>query len=292
MNSILETEKVETFAEDYSEKDEINPENYEYHSKKRDNNVWTQKLKRRFKENSMGVKGCPNKWNQFHTCTVWCVEKWGEGLQKPSKAYRERFSRLVERYPLPKNGNWVTVWDSGCESFYFWNKADDTVSWLPPKHPKAVIGQSAASLRSEKEKPDLEPSFEEESIPLPSKSPPREEERYTSQAPIHKKNKSRDLEKILRTKKGRKQFYENSDVIDPMDPASYGECGKGRWSTGLVSERKTAADSTLSGSYQQRPYPSPGDVLRANKSDKNELQNEDSDDDEESSSSKKPKYDD
>lgn len=237
----------------------------------------------------MGVKGCPNKWNQFHTCTVWCVERWGEGLAKPSKAYRERFGRLLERYPLPKNV--VTVWDSGCESFYFWNRTDDTVSWLPPKHPKATIGQSAASLRSEKEKPDMEPTFEDEAIPLPSKSPPREEEKYLS-APVHKKTKSRDLEKILRTRKGRKQFYENSDVIDPMDPASYGECGKGRWSTGLVNDRKTGADTTVSsGLYQQRPYPSPGDVLRANKSTKDD-NNRDSEDDEDSTFSKKPKYDD
>lgn len=58
----------ETFAEDYSEKDDqsINPDSYEYQSSKRDDNVWTEKLKRRFKETTRGVKGCPNKWNVHH----------------------------------------------------------------------------------------------------------------------------------------------------------------------------------------------------------------------------------
>lgn len=282
---------METFAEDYSE--EINPENYEYHSKKRgDSNVWTQKLKRRFKENSMGVKGCPNKYIVHHICTVYCLERWGEGLQKPTKSYRDRFNRLLERYPLPKN--WVHVWDAGCESFYFWNQSDDTVSWLPPKHPKAIIGPSAATLRGEREKPDNEPTIEDEMIPPLNKSPPREEHKYQAPAPTQKKTKTRDLEKILRTKKGRRQFYENSDVIDPMDPASYGECGKGRWSTGLVTEQKTGADTTVSsGLYQQRPYPSPGDVLRANKKvakDKN-VDDENDSEDENDSPAKKSKYD-
>lgn len=261
---LVEAEKVETFAEDYSE--EINPENYEYHSKKRDNNVWTQKLKRRFKENSMGVKGCPNKYNVHHICTVYCLERWGEGLQRPPKAYRDRFNRLIERYPLPKN--WVHVWDSGCESFYFWNQSTDEVSWLPPKHPKASIGPSAATLRGEREKPE-EMQVDEEAIPLPSKSPPREEDKYQAPAPAAKKTKTRDLEKILRTKKGRRQFYENSDVIDPMDPASYGECGKGRWSAGLDNDENTGVDTTVgSGLYQQRPYPAPGEVMKANKNKK------------------------
>lgn len=59
---------METFAEDYSEKDDsINPENYEYQSRKRDDNIWSAKVKRRFKENAKGVRGCPNKWNVFHS---------------------------------------------------------------------------------------------------------------------------------------------------------------------------------------------------------------------------------
>lgn len=201
-----------------------------------------------------------------HVCTVFCLERWGQGAEKPSKSYKERFQRLLEKYPLPKKGNWVYIWDAGCEAYYFWNKDDNLVSWLPPSHKKAVVGKSAAILRSEKDRIDMD-SFDDPEpavlmAPPASRSPPPNEDRY-QKPPATKKTKSRDLEKILRTKKGRRQFYENSDVIDPMDPASYGDCGKGRWSSGLATEEKSA-DSTASGPlYQMRPYPSPGDVLRA-----------------------------
>jgi hypothetical protein len=64
---ILEPE--ETFAEDYSEKDDqsVNPDSYEYQSNKRGDNIWMEKVKRRFKETTKGVKGCPNKWNVHHS---------------------------------------------------------------------------------------------------------------------------------------------------------------------------------------------------------------------------------
>lgn len=248
--------------ENHDDDQEVNPENYEYKGRKRDDNVWMEKVKRRFKENTNGCKGCPNKWNVFHICTVFCLERWGNGIDKPTKKYKDRFQRLLERYPLPKKGNWVYIWDSGCEAYYFWNKSDNLVSWLPPKHPKAVVGKSASNIRSEKDRPDMEAIDEPEIPQLMSqpqgRSPPQQpqiEERY--QKPLAtKKNKSRDLEKILRTKKGRRQFYENSDVIDPMDPASYSEIPKGRWSAGLGSEDK-AADSTASGRAQGKRKETP-----------------------------------
>ena len=49
----------EVFVEDYQ--DEINPENYEYQSKKRGDNLWMEKVKRRFKQTKEGVLGCSNK---------------------------------------------------------------------------------------------------------------------------------------------------------------------------------------------------------------------------------------
>lgn len=273
----------ETFAEDYSEKDDsnVNPESYEYRSSRKDDNIWSDKVKRRFKETTKGVKGCPNKWNVFHICTVFCLERWGEGHQKPSKSYKERYLRLIERYPLPKN--WISVWDSGCEAYYFWSKNDDFVSWLPPKHPKAVIGKAAATLRSEKDRPDLD-AMDDELVVMPTISrspPPTEENRYQRPTAVPKKTKSRDLEKILRSKKGRKQFHETSESLDPMDPAAYSDCGRGKWSSGLnvEGEGRTGVDSTASGQlFQQRPYPSPGDILRANQAKRKE-----SEDDEEES---------
>jgi polyglutamine-binding protein 1 len=216
----------------------------------------------------------------------------------------------LEKYPLPKTGNWTYIWDNGCQgirdeqitsiiifhiknlpffpAYYFWNKDDNLVSWLPPSHKKAVLSKSAATIRSEKDRIDMDTPDEiveltpAQMMPPPAnRTPPQQnEDRY--QKPIAtKKTKSRDLEKILRTKKGRRQFYESSDVIDLMDPASYGDCGKGRWSAGLQTEKK-AADSTASGPlYQMRPYPSPGDVLRAQGKRKEEsTENSDDEDDE------------
>jgi polyglutamine-binding protein 1 len=215
-----------------------------------------------------------------HTCQVFCLERWGDGHNRPTKSYRERYLRLLDRYPLPKN--WTQVWDGGCESYYFWNKIDDQVSWLPPKHPKAILGKSAATIRSEKDRPDLD-AMDEPSMMMPpaARSPPPET--YQRPPPMQKKTKSRDLEKILRTKRGRKQFHENSDKLDPMDPASYSECGRGKWSAGLnVDEGRTGVDSTASGQlFQQRPYPSPGDILRANQAAKRGGGSDDGDSDDE-----------
>lgn len=58
------------------------------------------------------------------------------------------------------------------------------------------------------------------------------------------------------------------DDLDPMDPAAYSDIPRGTWSTGLEvrGQAKTGVDITASGPlFQQRPYPSPGAVLRMNK---------------------------
>eukprot|EP00891_Asterochloris_glomerata_P007943 jgi/Astpho2/7943/e_gw1.00118.47.1_t len=53
--------------------------------------------------------------------------------------------------------------------------------------------------------------------------------------------------------------------VDPMDPSAYSDAPKGGWSSGLAGAQPRAADTTASGPlFQQRPYPSPGSVLRAN----------------------------
>lgn len=146
-----------------------------------------------------------------------------------------------------------------------------------------MVGKSAAIIRSEKDRPDLD-AMDDEPTAVPAirqtiDMPPPSEERYQRPAPVQKKTKSRDLEKILRTKKGRKQFHQTSDKLDPMDPAAYSDCGRGKWSSGLQVEEegKTGVDTTASGQlFQQRPYPSPGDVLRANQSKRQESADDDS----------------
>lgn len=57
---------------------------------------------------------------------------------------------------------------------------------------------------------------------------------------------------------------------------------RGLWSSGLPkrNEAKTGADTTAAGPlFQQRPYPSPGAVLRANAEHTRRLEKDDDDDD-------------
>lgn len=133
----------------------------------------------------------------------------------------------------------------------------DLVSWLPPKHPKAVPSESATKLReklmnpsstSEKTKNDEEKDDKRRS----SKSRDKERD-YRERDEKRHKHDDRD-----RRKRSRK------DDIDPMDPAAYSDVPQGTWSDGLENSKK--ADSTASGAlYQQRPYPAPGEVLANNK---------------------------
>ncbi|KAL5221080.1 hypothetical protein ABZP36_025793 [Zizania latifolia] len=55
------------------------------------------------------------------------------------------------------------------------------------------------------------------------------------------------------------------DELDPMDPSSYSDAPRGGWVVGLKGVQPRAADTTAAGPlFQQRPYPSPGAVLRKN----------------------------
>uniref|UniRef100_A0A3B4YV23 Polyglutamine-binding protein 1 n=1 Tax=Seriola lalandi dorsalis TaxID=1841481 RepID=A0A3B4YV23_SERLL len=69
------------------------------------------------------------------------------------------------------------------------------------------------------------------------------------------------------TKAAKKLRGRKDDEMDPMDPSAYSDAPRGTWSSGLPkrNEAKTGADTTAAGPlFQQRPYPSPGAVLRAN----------------------------
>ncbi|KAK9289787.1 hypothetical protein L1049_007946 [Liquidambar formosana] len=63
----------------------------------------------------------------------------------------------------------------------------------------------------------------------------------------------------------RKRAYTEDDELDPMDPSSYSDAPRGGWVVGLKGVQPRAADTTATGPlFQQRPYPSPGAVLRKN----------------------------
>lgn len=66
-------------------------------------------------------------------------------------------------------------------------------------------------------------------------------------------------------KDNRKRKGADDDDLDPMDPSSYSDAPRGGWVVGLKGVQPRAADTTASGPlFQQRPYPSPGAVLRKN----------------------------
>ncbi|XP_048495954.1 uncharacterized protein LOC104889567 isoform X2 [Beta vulgaris subsp. vulgaris] len=63
----------------------------------------------------------------------------------------------------------------------------------------------------------------------------------------------------------KKRTYSEDDELDPMDPSSYSDAPRGGWVVGLKGVQPRAADTTATGPlFQQRPYPSPGAVLRKN----------------------------
>ncbi|KAG6490406.1 hypothetical protein ZIOFF_051702 [Zingiber officinale] len=66
-------------------------------------------------------------------------------------------------------------------------------------------------------------------------------------------------------RRDRKRTFSEDDELDPMDPSSYSDAPRGGWVVGLKGVQPRAADTTATGPlFQQRPYPSPGAVLRKN----------------------------
>lgn len=153
---------------------------------------------------------------------------------------------------------------------------NDLVSWLPPKHPKAVKTVSAAKLREKRMKQSLD--LEEKRDKDRNSERDRERDRSRSRdsdkdsddernyRSRHSDRRDRDRDREDRYRRDdRHRRKSRKDDIDPMDPAAYSDIPVGTWSDGLENN-KGRADNTASGVlYQQRPYPAPGDVLASNK---------------------------
>lgn len=100
----------EIIAENYDDVDENN--DYKSHPKKLQHNFWSERVKKRIVDGSInGYKGCPNKYNIHHRCSLFCVNTFGDGIKEPPKSYTKRKVRLLRRYPLPKG--WKEVYDEG-----------------------------------------------------------------------------------------------------------------------------------------------------------------------------------
>lgn len=202
---------------------------------------------------------CPNKNNIYHDCTTFCEETWKK--REPDPKYLKRKKKMLSKYPLPSH--WKEVYDAGIGHFYYWEVDSDSVSWLPPSHPKAEITEPAVIRRQQR---DFESDSEDNDSDNKSEISESSEEDSDDDTDIRKDFKKRKLEDLEKSRaKGRNKLEKNN--LDPMDPAAYSDIPKGGWSDGLNrgSEAKTGVDVTAAGSlYQMRPYPNPGAVLRAN----------------------------
>uniref|UniRef100_A0A336K7P6 CSON000484 protein n=1 Tax=Culicoides sonorensis TaxID=179676 RepID=A0A336K7P6_CULSO len=262
------SDEEEIIAEDYDDTEGIgvqDPDKFEYHSKPKEN-LWKLRLKSRIavENDYLGHKGCPNKYNVFHRCTLFCLEYWKDGQIEPDDEYMVRYKRLIDRYPLPKG--WTPIYDPGLAAFYFWNEEEQNVSWLPPSHPKAKISKSAAVLRREMDFDHVQNTQEDGVGPRIYITKPKPVNEYDEKLkpPVVKPPKPKPTPKLPKwNRKSRADLAPN----DPMDPSSYSDsCPKGKWSSGLEGTEKKGVDTTVSGAgFQQRPYPSPGAVLAANR---------------------------
>lgn len=225
-DEVLESEEI--IAEDY---DEIEyPSQYDSYepARRTEENFWIERMKLRIGDvNLGGCKGCPNKYNIYHKCNLFCVTRWGNGIVDPDRGYLKRKARLLKKYSLPKG--WKEVYDPGCGCFYYWNTINNNVAWLPPSHPKSNVTKSAAVFRRQLE--DVSPLGDEENMDEDDDSNPIDEEetnmqpRSRSKSPPTnrlksdvrnqnvlgiKKPRNRDLDKTIRQKEIKRYRDRNS----------------------------------------------------------------------------------
>ncbi|XP_077432409.1 polyglutamine-binding protein 1 [Vanacampus margaritifer] len=167
--------------------------------------------------------------------------------------------------------NWYKVFDPSCGLPYYWNVETDLVAWLSPNDPSAQITKAAKKQKADagdnrverqSEKTDRERDRDRERYRDRDRERERERERDERRERDRRKQRRDDAAPYNKAKRGKKD-----DEMDPMDPSAYSDAPRGLWSSGLPkrNEAKTGADTTAAGPlFQQRPYPSPGAVLRAN----------------------------
>lgn len=230
------------------------------------------------------VIACPNKTNPYHTCSDYCKNRYGMKKWNPDPDMIRKRDRMLRKYPLPPD--WQEVADPETDRYFYWNTLTDQVSWLSPLHPNADVTISAEKLLSvlrSKEEAMVESESEDEedmevnadadasdmSDSSSSSSSSEDEEEYDRRN-IRGRGSS-DSGRDRGRGRGGGGSRGRKEELDPMDPASYSDVPRGGWSSGLErqGEAKTGVDTTASGPlFQQRPYPSPGAVLRANKASK------------------------
>jgi len=103
--------------------------------------------------------------------------------------------------------------------------------------------------------------------PVPSVGPAADDEGEGEGGPKKTRaEKIAEMQAARNANRGRNRGgSRKEEELDPMDPAAYSDAPRGGWAIGLEGVQPSAADTTAGGPlFQQRPYPSPGAVLRAN----------------------------
>jgi polyglutamine-binding protein 1 len=62
-------------------------------------------------KSGVSVIGCPNKYNIYHDCSLYCHKRYSEVCEEASPKTRRKYQRLLKRYPLPEG--WQEVYDPG-----------------------------------------------------------------------------------------------------------------------------------------------------------------------------------
>jgi len=205
----------------------------------------------------MGYPCCPNKWNVYHECSLFCQNNWSSRSKNTGpeidSEYFEIHKKTMEKYgPLPED--WQEKWDPGTGRHFYWCTRTDKVSWLPPGHPKAKITEAASHVREmiqnqihmEPDNDDFDSDDEEDdehAMDLDSDmdSDHEEEERRQRERDRRREEKRRDKKKTRESGSGR---------LDPMDPSSYSDVPRGSWSSGLEADR-AGPDSSVPGPVQE-----------------------------------------
>ncbi|CAH1781056.1 unnamed protein product [Owenia fusiformis] len=257
-------EGEEVFAEDYDDDERPKPIPEEEPIEKEQETEFDEN-----RELVHEVSACPNIMNMYHSCTKFCEERWGKKEFSPSEAMIRRRDRTLTAHPLPEK--WREVADTDTNRYYYWNVHTDEVSWLPPTHPRAKVTFPAEKLKNlleGKENVDNEPEEDEQPVMPSIDDSDFEALENQIRRKAREKEQEQKREKQKKERRGEKRKKADEDTLDPMDPASYSDIARGSWSTGLErgGDAKTGVDSTASGPlFQQRPYPSPGAILRANR---------------------------
>ena len=182
-----------------------------------------------------GAPGCPNKYNPYHVCVQFCYDQWREGTgeSRLPRSYLRRRTRMLRRHPLP--AGWAEVYDAGVRRHYYWNTQTDDVCWLSPTHPRAVIGESAPRIAAQTfdrlQRAAIESVYTQHDrdvrnlekgrgiSKLVRRQPPSTARRDNDQS-----TDTDDDEPVAETKKQVIKRVRKQANVDPMDPASYGEC--------------------------------------------------------------------